>query len=112
MRKNNKKMKREEKFEREIKEKFLSLGLGLGLGLGPGLRLGLGFGLAHGPVSADIAPLPITKDWEIDIQSHSVLAHRWVYEVENRVCVFQAREKEETNETEKKNEGSGIWGWR
>ncbi|GJV29178.1 peroxidase 64 [Tanacetum coccineum] len=40
---------------------------------------------AHGPISADIAPLPITKDWEIDIQPHSVLAHRWVYEAGKQV---------------------------
>nr|GEW45095.1 retrotransposon protein, putative, unclassified [Tanacetum cinerariifolium] len=34
---------------------------------------------------ADIAPLPITKDLEIDIQPHSVLAHRWVYEAGKQV---------------------------
>ncbi|GJR70322.1 putative nucleotidyltransferase, ribonuclease H [Tanacetum coccineum] len=40
---------------------------------------------AHGPISADIAPLPITKDWEIDIRPYSVLAHRWVYEAGKQV---------------------------
>ncbi|GKA73531.1 ty3-gypsy retrotransposon protein, partial [Tanacetum coccineum] len=40
---------------------------------------------AHGPISADIAPLPIIKDWEIDIQPHSVFAHRWVYEAGKQV---------------------------
>nr|GEU52733.1 peroxidase 64 [Tanacetum cinerariifolium] len=39
----------------------------------------------HCPISAYIAPLPITKDWEIDIQPHSVLAHRWVYEAVKQV---------------------------
>ncbi|GKA92525.1 peroxidase 64, partial [Tanacetum coccineum] len=40
---------------------------------------------ANGPISADMAPLPITKDWEIDIQPHSVLAHRWVNEAGKQV---------------------------
>ncbi|GJS27444.1 peroxidase 64, partial [Tanacetum coccineum] len=40
---------------------------------------------ANGPISADMAPFPITKDWEIDIQSHSVLAHRWVNEAGKQV---------------------------
>ncbi|GJY60943.1 retrotransposon gag domain, retroviral aspartyl protease [Tanacetum coccineum] len=39
----------------------------------------------HDPVSTDIAPLPITKDWEIDIQPHFVLAHHWVYEAKKHV---------------------------
>nr|GEY46147.1 retrotransposon Gag domain, retroviral aspartyl protease [Tanacetum cinerariifolium] len=27
-----------------------------------------------------VIPLPITKDWEIDLQPNSVITHRWVYE--------------------------------
>ncbi|KAJ0442677.1 putative nucleotidyltransferase, Ribonuclease H [Helianthus annuus] len=30
--------------------------------------------------STSAPPLPITKDWEVDLQPHSVLAHRWVTE--------------------------------
>ncbi|GKB03766.1 transposon ty3-G gag-pol polyprotein [Tanacetum coccineum] len=30
--------------------------------------------------STPVTPLPITKDWEIDLQPHSVITHRWVYE--------------------------------
>ncbi|GJS25856.1 retrotransposon gag domain, retroviral aspartyl protease [Tanacetum coccineum] len=30
--------------------------------------------------SLPVAPLPITKDWEIDLQPSSVVTHRWVYE--------------------------------
>ncbi|GKE07039.1 retrotransposable element Tf2 [Tanacetum coccineum] len=40
---------------------------------------------ANGLISTDMAPLPITKDWEIDIQPHSVLAHRWVNEAGKQV---------------------------
>ncbi|GJX59436.1 ty3-gypsy retrotransposon protein [Tanacetum coccineum] len=40
---------------------------------------------ASSPISADMAPLPITNDWEIDIQPHSVLAHRWVNEAGKQV---------------------------
>ncbi|GJZ73703.1 putative nucleotidyltransferase, ribonuclease H [Tanacetum coccineum] len=36
---------------------------------------------AHGSFSQDsIAPLPITKDWEIDVQPASIIDHRWVRE--------------------------------
>ncbi|GKC28423.1 ty3-gypsy retrotransposon protein [Tanacetum coccineum] len=36
---------------------------------------------AHGSFSqASIAPLPITKDWEIDVQPASIIDHRWVRE--------------------------------
>ncbi|GJX11480.1 retrotransposon gag domain, retroviral aspartyl protease [Tanacetum coccineum] len=41
--------------------------------------------LSNGLISTDMAPLPITKDWEIDIQPHFVLAHRWVNEVGKQV---------------------------
>ncbi|GJU80924.1 putative nucleotidyltransferase, ribonuclease H [Tanacetum coccineum] len=30
--------------------------------------------------STPVTPLTITKDWEIDLQPHSVITHRWVYE--------------------------------
>nr|GEW37904.1 zinc finger, CCHC-type [Tanacetum cinerariifolium] len=30
--------------------------------------------------SPPVIPLPITKDWEIDLQPNSVFTHRWVYE--------------------------------
>nr|GFB48764.1 chromo domain containing protein [Tanacetum cinerariifolium] len=30
-------------------------------------------------VGAIFIPLPITKDWEIDLQPNSVITHRWVY---------------------------------
>nr|GEY16782.1 hypothetical protein [Tanacetum cinerariifolium] len=30
--------------------------------------------------SPPVIPLPITKDWEIDLQPNSVITHRWVYE--------------------------------
>ncbi|KAM0028068.1 putative nucleotidyltransferase, Ribonuclease H [Helianthus debilis subsp. tardiflorus] len=37
---------------------------------------------AHGSFSSvPTTPLPITKDWEIDLQPNSVITHRWVYEV-------------------------------
>ncbi|GJR47585.1 peroxidase 64 [Tanacetum coccineum] len=32
-----------------------------------------------------IAPLPITKDWEIDVQPASIVDHRWVLEVGQHV---------------------------
>lgn len=36
---------------------------------------------AHGSFSSvPVSPLPITKDWEIDLQPNSVITHRWVYE--------------------------------
>ncbi|KAI3753279.1 hypothetical protein L2E82_25328 [Cichorium intybus] len=36
---------------------------------------------AHGSFSSIPGiPLPITKDWEIDLQPNSVITHRWVYE--------------------------------
>nr|GEV48627.1 retrotransposon-related protein [Tanacetum cinerariifolium] len=36
---------------------------------------------AHGSFSSPpVIPLPITKDWEIDLQPNSVITHRWVYE--------------------------------
>nr|GFB35037.1 peroxidase 64 [Tanacetum cinerariifolium] len=35
---------------------------------------------AHGSFSSPLViPLPITKDWEIDLQPNSVITHRWVY---------------------------------
>ncbi|GJR97930.1 putative nucleotidyltransferase, ribonuclease H [Tanacetum coccineum] len=35
----------------------------------------------HGSFSPDsVAPLPITKDWEIDVQPASIIDHRWVLE--------------------------------
>ncbi|GKD25560.1 retrotransposon gag domain, retroviral aspartyl protease, partial [Tanacetum coccineum] len=35
----------------------------------------------HGSFSPDsVAPLPITKDWEIDVQPTSIVDHRWVLE--------------------------------
>nr|GFC63981.1 histone H3-K9 methyltransferase [Tanacetum cinerariifolium] len=36
---------------------------------------------AHGSFSSPLViPLPITEDWEIDLQPNSVITHRWVYE--------------------------------
>lgn len=36
---------------------------------------------AHGSFSPDaIAPLPITKDWEIDAQPAAIVDHRWIQE--------------------------------
>nr|GEV72245.1 retrotransposon Gag domain, retroviral aspartyl protease [Tanacetum cinerariifolium] len=36
---------------------------------------------AHGSFSSpSVISLPITKDWEIDLQPNSVITHRWVYE--------------------------------
>ncbi|KAJ0938963.1 putative chromatin remodeling & transcriptional activation CHROMO-DOMAIN family [Helianthus annuus] len=36
---------------------------------------------ARGSFSAQpMAPLPITKDWEVDLQPNSIISHRWVYE--------------------------------
>ncbi|KAK9057995.1 hypothetical protein SSX86_022835 [Deinandra increscens subsp. villosa] len=36
---------------------------------------------AHGSFSSiPTTPLPVTKDWEIDLQPNSVITHRWVHE--------------------------------
>lgn len=41
---------------------------------------------AHGSFPSDQQhPLPITKDWEIDLQPSSIVAHRWVSEAGQRV---------------------------
>nr|GEU97610.1 putative exostosin-like protein [Tanacetum cinerariifolium] len=37
--------------------------------------------LAHGSFSSPpVIPLPITKDWEIDLEPNSVITYQWVYE--------------------------------
>lgn len=43
---------------------------------------------AYGSSSDDsINPLPITKEWEIELQPHSVISHRWVSEVGNLISL-------------------------
>ncbi|VFQ68074.1 unnamed protein product [Cuscuta campestris] len=35
--------------------------------------------------TSPIAPLPITRDWEFDVQPKEVLSHRWVWEADQHV---------------------------